>query len=236
MIEIIPAVLPKTRKDIEETVLRYIETPVETIQIDLVDGDFASPKTWPYNSKNQYDEYKILEEEGFPGWQDIDIELDLMIANPLESLERFIEWGPSRIIIHASSVDQNAYIAFLEKHRAVQSFIHFGIAFSVEDTVSEYSSVLKYVDFVQCMGITTIGKRGQDFDEKILKQIQNVKKIIPEIPVSVDGGVSSKTSQKLIAAGAARLVSGSYLAKSVDVLEAIHTLSGESFQSDQSEI
>lgn len=230
MIEIIPAVLPKTRKDIEETVLRYLETPVQTIQIDLVDGDFASPKTWPYNSKNQYEEYKTLEEEGFPGWQDIDIELDLMIANPLESLERFIEWGPSRIILHGSSIDPKEYIAFLEKHRAVQSFIHFGIAFSVEDDVSLYASVLEHVDFVQCMGITTIGKQGQSFDEKVLKQIEHVKKIIPDMVISVDGAVTPETSQKLITAGATRLVSGSYLAKSIDVLEAIHTLSGDSSQ------
>lgn len=232
MIEIIPAVLPKTRKDIEETVLRYLETPVQTIQIDLVDGDFASPKTWPYNSKNQYDEYKTLEQEGFPGWQDIDIELDLMIANPLESLERFIDWGPSRIIIHASSVDQKEYIAFLEKHRAVQSFIHFGIAFSVEDIISEYKDVLQYVDFVQCMGIETIGKQGQSFDERIIGQMKDVKKIVPEMILSVDGGVDLETSQKLITAGATRLVSGSYLAKSIDILDAINRLSGDFSQTE----
>ncbi len=232
MIEIIPAVIPKTRQDIEETVLRYIETPIQTVQIDLVDGNFASPKTWPYNSKNQYDEYKILEEEGFPGWQDIDIELDLMIENPLESLERFIEWGPSRIIVHASSVDPKEYVVFLEKHRAVQSFVHFGLAFSVDDNISSYSSLLEHVDFVQCMGIATIGKQGQEFDEKVLKQIQAVKKIVPEMIVSVDGGVVPETAEKLIQAGATRLVSGSYLAKSIDVLEAVQTLSGEPVQSE----
>lgn len=232
MIEIIPAVLPKTRKDIEDSVSRYLETSIQTIQIDLVDGDFAAPKTWPYNSKNQYEEYKILEEEGFPGWQDIDIELDLMIANPLESLERFVEWGPSRIIIHAGSVDPRSYIAFLEKHRSVQSFIHFGIAFSCDDLISEYSEILKHVDFVQCMGIETIGKQGQVFDERVLTQIKQVKKIVPDMIVSIDGGVSPETSKQLIKAGATRLVSGSYLSKSIDVVEAIHTLSGENSGSE----
>lgn len=227
MIEIIPAVLPQTRQDIEDIVARYVETSIQTIQIDLVDGDFASPKTWPYNSKNQYAEYKILEEEGFPGWQDIDIELDLMISNPLESLERFIEWGPSRIVVHAESVDQKSYKDFLEKHRVIQSFIHFGIAFGVEDNIDNYREILSHVDFVQCMGISTIGKQGQSFDDRVIQQIRNVHKIVPNIPISVDGGVNPETVSVLRNAGASRFVSGSYLLKSFDTEEAIQKLLGE---------
>ena len=232
MIEIIPAVLPKTRKDIEDTVLRYLETSIQTIQIDLVDGDFAAPKTWPYNSKNQYAEYKTLEEEGFPGWQDIDIELDLMITNPLKSLERFIEWGPSRIIVHAKSINIQEYISFLEKHRSVQSFIHFGIAFSVDDIISDYIEILSHIDFVQCMGIEIIGKQSQPFDLRVLNQIAQIKTLAPEIPISVDGGVAPDTISRLKEAGATRFVSGSYLKKSIDVIEAIHTLSGDFTQSE----
>lgn len=227
MIEIIPAVLPRNREDVENIVAKYIETPIQTIQIDLVDGEFASPKTWPYNSKKQFAEYKILEENGFPGWQDLDIELDLMISNPLDSLEKFINWGPSRIIIHASSINQKEYISFLEKHKAVQSFIHFGIAFGVEDSISEYQDILTHVDFVQCMGIATIGKQGQSFDERIFNQINILKKISPNLPISVDGGVDDTNSRKLINAGVTRLVSGSYLAKSIDVFQAIHNLESE---------
>lgn len=228
MIEIIPAILPKSRSDIEEGIARFVDSPIQTVQIDLVDGDFASPKTWPYNSKNQYEEYKKLEEEGFPGWQDIDIELDLMISNPLDSMEQFIEWGPSRIIVHASSVGVREYIEFLQQHRATQSFIHFGIAFSVEDTVADYQELFSYVDFVQCMGIGHIGKQGQVFDERVLQQIKTIKKFAPELPISIDGGVNPTTAPQLILAGASRLVSGSYLLNSVDIEEAIKNLAGES--------
>lgn len=230
MIEIIPAVLPKTREDIEEMVLRYAPSSVRTIQIDLVDGSFASPKTWPYNSKSQYEEYKKLEEEGFPGWQDIDIELDLMIENPLEQIDRFVEWGPSRIIVHASSVAPEDYIHFLENHRSIQSFIHFGIAFSVEDRIEEYVSLFPHLDFVQCMGIGTIGKQSQPFDPRVLSQIQKVQTLAPDLPISVDGGVGPETSTKLIEAGAVRLVSGSYMAQAIDIEEALLVLSGENIQ------
>lgn len=229
MIEIIPAVLPKTKQDIEDLVQKFIETDVQTIQIDLVDGSFASPKTWPYNLKNQYEEYKVLEKDGFPGWQDIDIELDLMIENPLEMLEKFISWGPSRVIVHASSVNITEYISFLKEHKNIQSFVHFGIAFNVTDSIADYKDVFEYIDFVQCMGIETVGLQGQKFSDKVFTQIEQIQKLC-DLPISVDGGVTSENSQVLISKGVSRLVSGSFLSKAIDVHEALQKLTGDNFE------
>lgn len=226
MIEIIPAIMPKNREDIEATVTRYVETSIQTIQLDLMDGDFVSGKTWPYRIKNQFQEYKILEEEGFPGWQDIDIELDLMVANPLEDIAKFIECGPSRIIIHAQSVSKDALKNFLQENARVQSFIHFGIAFTVEDVIEDYSSILSLIDFVQYMGIAEVGVQGSELDPRIFACIENFKKKYPHIPLSVDGGVHPDNALRLIESGAERLVSGSFLESSLDVAEAVEKLGG----------
>lgn len=226
MLEIIPAIMPKNREEIESTVLRYLETPVQTIQLDLMDGEFVPGKTWPYKGKNQFQEYKILQEEGFPGWQDIDIELDLMIAHPLEDIEKFIECGPSRIIIHARSVVKEDLQKFLQDNARVQSFIHFGVAFTVEDSIEEFAEILPLVDFVQYMGIVEVGVQGAELDSRIFSCIQNFKKQYPQIPVSVDGGVHAHNAQKLVASGADRLVSGSFLSDSIDVFEALKELGG----------
>lgn len=226
MVEIIPAIMPHDREDIEHSVARYIETPIQTIQLDLMDGEFTSTKTWPYRIKNQFQEYTILEEEGFPGWQDIDIELDLMVANPLEDIKKFIEFGPSRIIIHAKSVSQDALKHFLQEHARVQSFIHFGIALTTEDAVEDFSEILSLVDFVQCMGIREIGVQGSPLEEGVFDLIQKIKTLYPQLPISVDGGVSPHNAQRLIDAGVERLVSGSFLGSSLDVVEAIQLLGG----------
>lgn len=226
MIEIIPAIIPKNREDIENAVLRYVETPIQTLQIDLVDGQLAQPKSWPYNSKNQYEEYKFLEEEGFPGWQDIDIELDLMIENPLDQIQKFIAWGPARIIIHTSSVDNQEFLTFLKNHNSERGFIDFGIAFGIDDTISNYKEILQEIDFVQCMGIAEIGSQGKNFDPRVFSQIQKVREIAPNLPISVDGAVSPEVSKELITLGVSRLVSGSFLAKSLDIIESMKELTG----------
>lgn len=230
MVEIIPALMPRTREDIEQIVSRYIETPVQTIQLDLMDGEFTSGKTWPYRIKNQFQEYKILEEEGFPGWQDIDIELDLMVANPLQDIKKFIECGPSRIIIHAQSVSQDELKIFLQEYAQIQSFIHFGIAFTVEDTIEDFTEILTLVDFVQCMGIVKIGVQGSELDQRVFALIQKIKTYYPDMPVAVDGGVSPENAESLIGAGADRLVSGSFLMNALNPLEAIEMLGGNSME------
>jgi len=226
MAEIIPAVMPQDTRDIEAAVTRYIDTDVKTIQLDLMDGDFSPAKTWPYKSKNQYKDYKLLQEEGFPGWEDIDIELDLMIANPLKDMVNFIEYGPSRIIVHASSVSKDEYLEFLQTHNSSRSFIHFGLAFSIGDTVADYRELLDVVDFVQCMGIESIGKQGEPFDDRVFVLIKEVQKIKSDMPISVDGGVGPESAAKLIKAGASRLVSGSFLASSYDIPQSIEDLGG----------
>lgn len=227
MVEIIPAIMPQNRESIEEIISRYLETPIQTIQIDLMDGDFVPAKTWPYRGKNQYQEYQLLQKEGFPGWQDIDIELDLMISNPLEDLEKFIDCGPSRIIIHAASVSSEDLKTFLEKHSGVQSFIHFGIAFTVEDSVESFRDVMSLIDFVQCMGIREVGMQGSPLDPKVFSLIKQIKKLYPNLPISIDGGVSPENAQDLIEAGAERLVSGSFLHGAIDISEAIQLLGGK---------
>lgn len=226
MAEIIPAIMPQDIKDIEAVVARYVDTDIKTIQLDLMDGEFAASKTWPYKSKNQYKDYKLLQEEGFPGWEDIDIELDLMISNPLKDMENFIEYGPSRIIVHANSVSKEEYLEFLKKHNSARSFIHFGIAFAIGDNISDYKEILDVVDFVQCMGISAIGKQGETFDVGVFNTIREVQKIAPLLPVSVDGGVDPQSAPKLLEMGVSRLVSGSFLASSYDIPQSIEDLGG----------
>jgi ribulose-phosphate 3-epimerase len=53
-----------------------------------------------------------------------------------------------------------------------------------------------------------------------------LKEKYPNLIISIDGAVNDESAPKLIAAGATRLVSGSYLLKAPDLKEAIETLQG----------
>ena len=48
---VVPAILPSSFEDLRDKLSRLKSVPaVETVQIDTVDGRFATPATWPYGS------------------------------------------------------------------------------------------------------------------------------------------------------------------------------------------
>ena len=77
------------------------------------------------------------------------------------------------------------------------------------------------VDFVQCMGIANIGFQGEEFDERVLNQIKELRSQYKELIISVDGSVNEITAPLLVKAGANRLVIGSAVMNSYDVRETI---------------
>jgi hypothetical protein len=79
MIEIIPAVLPQTYKNIEDAV-ESVHSIAPTIQIDFCDGKYVESRSWWYNGKDiQNKEDIISEKTGLPFWQSINYEFDLMV-------------------------------------------------------------------------------------------------------------------------------------------------------------
>ena len=94
MADIIPAILPKNYEDLKNKIA-LVRGVVPIVQVDICDGIFVKTATWPFSSRaksrneveflnNDLDEHfrRILnEEEGLPFWEDIDFELDLMVAN-----------------------------------------------------------------------------------------------------------------------------------------------------------
>ena len=101
MVEIIPAILPKNYEDLKNKIA-LVRGVVPIAQIDICDGVFVKNISWPFLSKatsqedsgdfldNSFDEHfrRILNEvEGVPFWEDIDFELDLMVANAVENFD-----------------------------------------------------------------------------------------------------------------------------------------------------
>ena len=74
------------------------------------------------------------------------------------------------------------------------------------------------------MGIVKIGYQGEEFDERVLERINQIRIAAPNLPISVDGGVSLTTAHELKASGATRLVSGSAVFSAEDMGIAIEEL------------
>ena len=101
-----------------------------------------------------------------------------------------------------------------------------GLALNIDtslDALEPYSDKLQegQVQCIQLMGIDNVGFQGQTFDDKVIAKIKEVKKKYPNLEIQIDGGVNLDTAPLLKAAGADRLVIGSAIFESENVVEAI---------------
>lgn len=225
-VEIIPAILPKNFTELGEKLSR-VRDIVRTVQIDVCDGLYVPSKTWPYGKDGDEMFKKILAgDEGLPHWEDFDFEIDLMVANPIGVLEDWITVGASRVIIHEASVEDKDELAHLFAKIRSEGRISAGLAITSSTDIDGLDPYISDVDFVQCMGIAKIGFQGEPFDQGILSTMSRLRERYPELILSVDGGVTIESAPYLINAGATRLVSGSTIFKSNDIVETIELLKG----------
>ncbi|MCX6751674.1 MAG: hypothetical protein NT161_02835, partial [Candidatus Nomurabacteria bacterium] len=197
---------------------------VPLVQIDICDGIFVPSKTWPFESTLDEHFNKILnEEEGIPFWEDIDFELDLMVTDAVRNFDIYTKLGAKNIIFHIEAVgDLEEFKNFLEGiDMYTREMIKIGIAIDIKTSVERVFSLINDVDFVQCMGIDRVGFQGQEFDKKVLDNIKKLREKFPDIAISVDGGVDFETAPALISAGASRLVIGSAIFNTDDIIGTI---------------
>jgi ribulose-phosphate 3-epimerase len=214
--EIIPAILPKNFAELEEKI-SVIRGLSEMVQIDICDGKFVPTCTWPYWKKDENFEAILREERGMPGWEDIDYEFDLMIAGPTEDDARqWLSAGAKRVVLHyESSPDLMPVIAVLN------GLVEIGIALDQKTPIdspklAEYSSKIQ---FIQLMGIHKPGFQGQQFMPETIERVRAIKATFLDLLVTVDGGVSLENALELKEAGADRLVVGSALFTSDNIVE-----------------
>ncbi len=233
MAEIIPAILSKTYEDLKNKVA-LMRQVVPIVQVDICDGLFVENMTWPFLGKgdaedfleNSFDEHflRILnEDEGMPFWEDIDFELDLMVLNAVENFDIYTKLGPKRVIFHLEAVgDLENFKDFLEGvDMYTRDSIQIGVAINPVTPIENIFALIPHLDFVQCMGIEKIGYQGEDFYEGSLDTIKTLKEKFPDLIISVDGGVSMDTAPRLVEVGVERLVSGSAVFNTDDIISRV---------------
>jgi len=96
---IIPAIIPKSLDDLKEKL--ELLSFAETIQIDVVDGEFVKDVSWPYDPSGDVEEVR----EYLGGRL---FEVDLMVRDGLMAGTRWLKVGASKLIFHLESfVDRN---------------------------------------------------------------------------------------------------------------------------------
>ncbi len=201
--------MPESFSDLNEK-YSHVKDFVNTVQIDVMDGEFVPSKDWPYV-------------EGELKKIDFDFEVDLMVKDPETIIESWIQAGAKRVIIHIESTE-NIEEVFLK----IPSDVEVGIALNTTTPNEQIYPLIEKINFVQFMGIEKIGYQGQGFDERVLGKIRDLREKYSRVIISVDGAVSLETASKLVEAGANRLAVGSAIFKSDDIGKIIKQLSNVS--------
>ena len=219
---IIPAILPTSREDLD-TKLAALTGIADEVQIDIVDGRFATPASWPFEGGKQDSEALPLIEHAFSRGGGVHTEMDLMVEHPDAEIGPWVQAGANRITVHAESTQRLPQLIADFKARYghdkdfVPGLLSFGLAINASTEVSLIEPYLDACDYVQFMGIRTIGRQGEPFDRSVLTRIAAFRKAHHDIPIQVDGGVSLETAPDLLSAGVSRLIIGSALWRAPDL-------------------
>lgn len=208
---IIPAILPADAATASALAEQLTFSP--KIQLDVVDGTYAAPATWPYEPKGAPADVQTVLNR-------YDVQVDLMAVDPLAMAEAWLRAGAAELVIHLES------IADLDPIKALRQRYQVPVWLAGGDGVqpAAYLAHRADIDGVQIMGISTIGQQGQPLSPRAVDHIRALRELDAALPIQVDGSVNADTITDLFAAGANNFVVGSAIVGAVDPRAAYHAL------------
>lgn len=203
MNQIIPAIIPSSEAELRTLLARI--TFARSIQIDVVDGSFASPASWPYDPQgSSFNTADAL--------ASFAVEVDLMAYHPIEAAYEWHRAGVSRFVFHIETLENASMLGSFKAETGVA----IGCSLNNDTPLSALEPFLETADFLQLMGIATIGAQHEPFDERVVGRITDVKRMHPSLSISIDGSVNEVTLPRLRDAGADRFVVGSAILSAPD--------------------
>ncbi|USN88105.1 MAG: hypothetical protein H6779_01510 [Candidatus Nomurabacteria bacterium] len=210
MIPIVPAIIPKSEEELKQSLVNL--SFAEEIQIDVVDGKFVPFVSWPYNPPGS--PFLIRDEAA-----KCSVEIDLMVTNPIEAGQEWLEAGADMLVFHIESINLESFRAFVNT-----TSVSVGVSALNDTPLENLYPYAEIADYVQLMGIAEIGAQGQSFDDRVLERIKVIKQKFPNHPISIDGSVNQETILLLKRAGANRFIAGSAIVGASDPYTAYKNL------------
>ena len=219
MAQIIPALIASDKniyndfeelKDKLERLRPFFAEFDNWIQIDITDGEFVTSKT------------NISFEELTYFTKLVKVEFHLMILRLWQSIDKWIELAPKRIIFHIEALEPGDIKNIIEKCKQAQ--IEVGLALNPETPSSTVKPWLEEIDSVMFMGVHP-GYGGQNLVLDTATKIGLLRyNNHHNVKIEVDGGVRVENIRQLKEAGADIFVIGSGLLVAPDVGQAIADL------------
>jgi ribulose-phosphate 3-epimerase len=218
---IVPAVIPQDAA----TLSYFLEQigSVPEIHIDVVDGKFVPFTSWPYEPQ---DDPKTW----YHRLASYTLEVDLMVQEPLRAARSWLEAGADMLVFHIETITHESLATFATEHD-----VTIGVSALNDTPYDELARYADIADYVQVMGIRSIGAQGQPFDDAAYERITQLRRDNPDTVISLDGSVNRQTIEVLKQLNLSRYIVGSAITKVASPREAyldlcrIVSSTGESF-------
>jgi len=179
------------------------------IQIDITDGEFVTSKT-----NISFDELLYFTKSA-------NVEFHLMILRLKNTIDKWIELKPKRIIFHIEASEAEDIKNIINKCKEAQ--IEVGLALNPETPSLRIIPWLSKIDLVMFLGVHP-GRGGQKLISDTTSKIKLLRYNHSDIKIEVDGGVRINNIEQLKEAGVDIFVVGSGILAVPDVGEAITDL------------
>jgi len=225
-IKIHPSILAGDFGHLADEARRIADAGADRIHVDVMDGHFVPNITLGPQVVAAINRAT-----------DLPLDVHLMMYNPYDYVERFVEAGADILTIHFEATeDVSETLSYIRKCNCKA-----GLAFCPETSASMIPKYLDQCDMILLMTVRP-GFGGQEFMPEMLEKIAFTRSVcdrlnirqggitpkegqtLPPFDIQVDGGINHENGKACIEAGANILVAGTYLFQAPNMQEVIKSL------------
>ena len=192
-----PSILSADLSNLSQQI-RYVEIGgADLIHCDIMDGKFVPNLT-----------FGPIVVEAVRRITKLPIDVHLMIEKPENLIADFVNAGADYISVHQEEVVHLNRIVERIKELGAKA----GVVLNPATPIESLNDILEYVDFILIMSVNP-GYGGQKFIPNSLRKIEELVEVREllglDFKIEIDGGVSSKNINDILAAGCDIFVAGS---------------------------
>jgi len=195
-VRVAPSILSADFGRLGEQVKTVMDAGARVIHVDVMDGHFVPPITiGPLIVEGIRDQ--VHEAGGF-------LDVHLMIERPERHVESFAQAGADGITVHVEATPHVHYAVKEVREAGLKA----GVALTPHTPAEAVSQLAGDVDLVLCMTVNP-GWGGQRYIEGSERKVAQLKRLLPQAAIEVDGGIDEQTAPTVAQAGARLFVAGS---------------------------
>lgn len=207
MIYLSPSILNADFSDLTRQIRQLELGKADWIHCDVMDGNFVPNLT-----------FGPLLIQALNKITRLPLDVHLMIMNPDQFIEKFVEAGANILTIHQEAV--------IHLHRSLSKIkglgIKAGVSINPGTSIASIEEVLDFVDLILVMSVNP-GFGGQQFINSVLKKISRLKELKEKYNynylIEVDGGIEINNINEVLNSGAEVIVVGSSIFRNNNIIE-----------------